>query len=153
MRGRKRTPLLLLRMDDHSMWNTLLGLGSTASEPSSVLGLVVTGCSPPSPSQGQKQDRSVSHPGWYPLRAEQRAWEKSQAEAGKERAVWSECRGIASVSAEHPPVKTSTPFPAETAPQTPPSVKRWQARLPISPARNCSESHFTGPWAGLGGGP
>lgn len=55
MRGRQCTPLLLLRMDDHSMWNTLLGLGSTASEPSSALGLVVAGCSPLLPSQGQNE--------------------------------------------------------------------------------------------------
>lgn len=55
MKGRQHPPLLLLRMDDHSMWNTLLGLGGRASEPSSALGFAVAGCSLPPPSQGQSK--------------------------------------------------------------------------------------------------
>lgn len=135
------------------MWNTLLGLGSTVSEPSPALGFVVTGCSPPSPSQGRKQDRSVSHPGWDPLRAKQSAWKNHKLKLAKKERCVLKRRGIASVSAKHPPVKTSTPFPAETTPQTPPRVKRRRASLPISPARSCSKSLLTGPRAGLGGGP
>lgn len=50
------TPLLLLRMDDHSMWNTLLRLRSTVSEPSSAFHWLAPGdCSPLPPSQGREE--------------------------------------------------------------------------------------------------
>lgn len=42
-------------MDDHSIWNTFLGLGSTASEPSSALGLVEGGSASVLPGQGQNE--------------------------------------------------------------------------------------------------
>lgn len=55
-RKRMYAPLLLLRIDDHSMWNTLRRLGSTVSELSSAFhGPGPCGCSPLPPSQGQEE--------------------------------------------------------------------------------------------------
>lgn len=68
------TPLLL-RMDDHSMWNTFLGLGSTTSEPSLAFGLVVGGCPPALPGQGQNETGQCStlvHPPTTPEASRER---------------------------------------------------------------------------------
>lgn len=68
------TPLLL-RMDDHSMWNTFLGLGSTTSELSLAFGLVVGGCPPALPGQGQNETGQCStlvHPPTTPEASRER---------------------------------------------------------------------------------
>lgn len=67
----------------------------------------------------------------YPVRAKKRVQEKSQVEAGKERAVWSEAAVVtASVSAKHlasPFLQLKLPLlspPTHARPELPIGVKR-----------------------------
>lgn len=69
-------PLLLLRMDDHSMWNTLLRLGSTVSELSSAFHWPAScDCSPLPPSQGQEE--TSQYVTWFPS-VEVKLWSQEE---------------------------------------------------------------------------
>jgi hypothetical protein len=84
--GRKRMyePLLLLRMDDHSMWNTLLRLGSTVSELSSAFHWPdPCDCSPLPPTQGQEE--TSQNATWFPS-ASSKLWSQEEATPRSRRA-------------------------------------------------------------------
>ena len=132
--GRKHTPLLLLWMDDPSIWNTFLGLGSTASEPSSALGLVEGGSASVLPGQGQSetgQCPTLVHP---PRQAES---------AGKFMQSWSsDCVSVYGKKPSFPffLLKLPLPFLIETTSEIPISVKIQMGQTALVPlARHCSK--------------